>query len=313
MNVNPPAAPSTLGTEPHGGGEGDRPRNLRRGVFLPALLVLLGVAVMLYPVISTQWNNRSQERVAERYESMIVEQHDDPSWLLDKVAAARNYNETASKGPILDPWLMRISDDNVDYQAYLAQLSELPAMSQVVIPSVDIRLPVYHGTSDEVLNKGLGHLYGSSLPVGGSSTHSVITGHTGLPHASLFDNLIDVGVGDSIYVSTFGEKMKYRVYDTEVVLPDQTDSLSNKPGEDLLTLITCTPYGINTHRLLIHAERVALDPDEIDVFNEKTSFMQWWMWIVIILAIAMLAGIAWWARTQMQGTTRRARPKHLAV
>ena len=167
-------------------------------------------------------------------------------------------------------------------------------MSQLAIPSIDLRLPVYHGTRDETLQKGLGHLYGSALPTGGEGFHSVITGHTGLTNATLFDDLVDVEVGDAIYLSTFGERMKYQVYDIEVVLPEETDSLRAEEGRDLLTLITCTPYGINTHRLLVHAERVPMDPDEASVLDESTSTVQWWMWALGLVALAILLGLAWW-------------------
>lgn len=270
-------------------------QSMFKRVFLPMLLVIVGLLVMLYPVYATQWNNVQQQKVAELYEQDIKEMT--PEEKNQAVEEARRYNDEHGDAPILDPWLARVSEDNVAYQEYLKQLSGNSAMSQVVIPSIDSKLPVYHGTDEKTLQKGLGHLFGSALPVGGEGHHSVITGHTGLSNATLWDNLVDVEKGDAIYVSTFGEQLKYDVHDIEVVLPEETDSLQPKEGEDLLTLITCTPYGINTHRLLVHAHRVPMDADESHVFDDKASFMQWWMWLLIALALVIIAAMVWWLRS----------------
>lgn len=261
-------------------------------IALPVIIILAGLMVLMYPVVATQWNNRVQEQVAKQYEEQIQEAP--PEQINQALEAAKEYNRTHADGPILDPWLARISEDNLDYQEYEKHLEGVSAMSQLAIPSIDLRLPVYHGTRDETLQKGLGHLYGSALPTGGEGFHSVITGHTGLTNATLFDDLVDVEIGDAIYLSTFGERMKYQVYDIEVVLPEETDSLRAEEGRDLLTLITCTPYGINTHRLLVHAERVPMDPDEASVLDESTSTVQWWMWALGLVALAILLGLAWW-------------------
>lgn len=272
-------------------------------VALPVIIILAGLLVLLYPVISTQWNNRVQEQVAEQYEEKLQVL---PAQQVNQVyEAAVEYNRTHTDGPILDPWLARISEDNLEYKEYENLLAGAPAMSQIAIPAIDLRLPVYHGTSEATLQKGLGHLYGSALPTGGDGFHSVITGHTGLTTATLFDDLVDVKEGDAIYVSTFGERLKYRVYDTEVVLPDQTDSLRAVPGRDLLTLVTCTPYGINTHRLLVHAERVPMDPDESGVLDESTSTIQWWMWVLGAVALLVLAALIWWIIREKKKSDRK--------
>lgn len=273
-----------------------------RRVFIPVLVMLVGLAVLLYPVVATQWNNWLQDKVSSEYQHELDSAQEMQPSAADVVAAARMYNERLTNGPILDPWLARISADNAGYQDYLSQLSGLSAMSNVVIPAIDSRLPVYHGTSEETLQKGVGHLYGSSLPVGGEGTHAVLTGHTGLTNATLWDNLTDVQVGDAIYLSTFGARMKYEVHETEVVLPHETESLETVAGKDLLTLITCTPYGINTHRLLVHAHRVEMDPAEASVFEKSGMRMQWWMWLVIAVAVLAIAGMARWVATQRRQT-----------
>ncbi|GAB3699562.1 class C sortase [Corynebacterium nasicanis] len=273
--------------------EARRPSTLRR-VLLPVLIILVGLSVMLYPVIASNWNNFAQQRVAAEYEQKIGEA--DPVALNEAIEAAHAYNREHTPGPILDPWDARVSSGNELYQLYLAQLAGQPAMSQVVIPSIDSRLPVYHGTQPDTLQKGLGHLYGSALPVGGEGTHSVITGHTGITNATLWDNLVKVKEGDAIYISTFGERMKYEVHGIDVVLPNETDTLSPVAGEDLITLITCTPYGVNTHRLLVHAHRVEMDPDDGKVFEDAGFKMQWWMWAVLAAAVVVILLLLWWIR-----------------
>lgn len=261
-------------------------------VVVPVLIILVGIAVLMYPVVATQVNNRVQEQAAKQYEDDLSTMT--PEQVNTAYEAALAYNRSHTDGPILDPWLARISEDNAEYKLYESHLSGVAAMSQLAIPSIDVRLPVYHGTSENTLQKGLGHLYGSALPTGGEGFHSVITGHTGLTTATLFDDLVDVKEGDAIYISTFGKRMKYEVYDIEVVLPDQTESLAAQEGKDLLTLITCTPYGINTHRLLVHAERVPMDPDEGGVLDESTSTIQWWMWLLGGLSLLILLALIWW-------------------
>ena len=270
-------------------------------VGLPVLIILVGLLVLMYPVISTQWNNHVQEQVAKMYEDQL--EAAPPEQVNRAYEAAVEYNRTHTDGPILDPWLARISEDNAEYKEYERHLAGMSAMSQLAIPSIDVRLPVYHGTSEATLQKGLGHLYGSALPTGGEGFHSVITGHTGLTTATLFDDLVDVQIGDAIYVSTFGERMKYQVYGTEIVLPDETDSLRAEANRDLLTLVTCTPYGINTHRLLVHAERVPMDPEEAQVLDESTSTVQWWMWVLGAVSLVILVGLTWWLMRERKKQT----------
>lgn len=135
-------------------------------------------------------------------------------------------------------------------------------MGQIQVPSVGINLPIYHGTFDDSLQRGTGHLYGSSLPVGGESSHTVITGHTGLQNMTLFDHLDQVKTGDEIYLNVYNRQMKYKVFDIRVVVPSDTERLRRVAGQDLITLVTCTPYGINSHRLLVTGQRVPLEPKE---------------------------------------------------
>ena len=171
-------------------------------------------------------------------------------------------------------------------------------MGAIEIPGINVYLPIYHGTSADVLNIGVGHLKGTSFPVGGESTHSVLTGHRGLPTAELFTNLDQVKEGDVFYIHILKETLAYQVYAIETVLPEQVDSLGIEQGRDLVTLVTCTPYGINSHRLLIHAERT--DYDETQGDQTKTMNETLWQWLlsqktfllsVGIVLIALIYGI----------------------
>lgn len=275
-----------------------RKKSRHRSTFIPVLLILIGLAVLLYPVVATQWNNYQQTKVAEDYREIMEDTAEkDPDSMAKALEAAREYNREGRGGPILDAWSSRDAEGNEEYQAYLEQLSGLPAMAQIVIPSIKVNLPVLHGTSDETLSKAVGHLFGTSLPVGGPDTHAVMTGHTGLTNATLFDNLTEVKEGDAIYLAVFGEKLKYEVHDIEVVLPEETDSLKVQEGKDLLTLITCTPYGINTHRLLVHAHRVPMDPDD-SAFDNAGPPIQWWMWAILAVAVLVILFLIWWLRRQ---------------
>lgn len=256
--------------------------------FAPLIMMIVGVLGLLYMVGATQWNNWGHMQAASEYSN--AEAALDSSDQDDELKSAETYNATRAKGPILDPWLARISEDNDEYQAYLAELNSLPAMARLTIPSINVDLPVYHGTSEEALHKGVGHLFGTDFPIGGASTHSVLTAHSGLQQATLFDNLNDVKVGDAIYVSVSGRQLKYQVHKTEVVLPDETESLQAVEGQDLLTLITCTPYGINSHRLLVFASAVPMDPTEAhEAFS--SSGISWEPWMIAFLAIAVLFSV----------------------
>lgn len=271
------------------------PARRRSSRLLAVLLVLIGVLILLYPVAASQWNNLQQTRVARQYERDL--QQVEPAHRDAAIDSAHKYNQAHAGLPILDPWLTRLSKDNVDYQEYLKELAGQPAMSQVVIPAINSRLPIYHGSDQATLQRGIGHLYGTALPVGGLGTHTVLTGHTGLTNATLWDNLSKVKEGDSIYITTFGERLKYEVDSIEVVLPNETDSLQLQEGKDLITLITCTPYGINSHRLLVHGHRVPIDAGDEQVLKEATGIIiQWWMWAVLALVLAIIAGLVTWLR-----------------
>ena len=261
----------------------------------PPILLLAGILVLLYPVFATQYNNARQERIASEF-SAVAEQAG-PDAVAESLRRADEYNLKASESPILDPWLDAQRPGTAQYQDYLSQLNLNDVMATIKIPSIDVNLPIYHGTDTATLDKGVGHLFGTALPVGGESTHTVLTGHTGLGNATMFDQLTSVKMGDYFYIETAGRHLKYQVTDIRVVLPHETESLNKVEGKDLATLITCTPYGVNTHRLLVTGERVPMDEAAVaaEAAQVKGSVMKPWM-IAVLASVAVIltvAGILW--------------------
>ena len=261
----------------------------------PPILLLAGILVLLYPVLATQYNNQRQERIASEF-SAVADQAG-PDAVAESLRRADEYNLKASESPILDPWLDAQRPGTAQYQDYLSQLNLNDVMATIKIPSINVNLPIYHGTENATLDKGIGHLFGTALPVGGESTHTVLTGHTGLGNATMFDQLTSVKMGDVFYIETAGRHLKYQVTDIRVVLPTETESLNKVEGKDLATLITCTPYGINTHRLLVTGERVPMDDDAVaaEAAQVKGSVMKPWMIAVLasVAVILVIAGVIW--------------------
>ena len=281
--------------------------------WLPLVLVLVGVAVLLYPVMATQHNNDEQQRLAKMYTATVNSAG--PDTVAKERASAETYNNNLESAPILDPWLESQRPDTPQYQAYLHEMDIDPVMARIVIPSIHVSLPIYHGTDSRTLTEGVGHLFGTSLPVGGPSTHSVLTGHTGLSTATMFDNLNQLKKGDVFYVSSLGQTLKYEITDITVVKPDETDSLRKVPGRDLVTLITCTPYGVNSHRLLVTGERVPMEPTAAAAEEAKAlpAPMQTWMKAIIVAVVIILAVVVgilvrlWWTRRhRSRGAAGRA-------
>ncbi|AOZ73392.1 hypothetical protein BK816_00300 [Boudabousia tangfeifanii] len=264
---------------------------------LPVILVLIGVMVLLYPVVSTMQNDARQQQIANEYK--VETQAAGPDKLGEQLEHAKKYNSELYSKPILDPWLNRVSPDTPQYQEYLSQLNMTPVMGRISIPKIHLNLPIYHGTSVQTLQQGVGHLFGTSLPIGGTSTHAVLTGHSALGTATLFDNLPELKPGDEFFINVLGQAYKYQVKNTKVVLPDQTEDLERVPGADLITLITCTPYGVNTHRLLVTGQRVAIDPVKAQA-EEAASLpapMPTWMYLIIWAAsiiVAVTFGLLLW-------------------
>ena len=224
------------------------------GTILLVLIFFVGLAVMLYPTISDYINQRNQTRVVNSYAQQVDGLSDaDYTAYFD---AADVFNQEIAA----DPDALYHADCFSTYSTTL-DVTGTGIMGYITIPRIGVELPIYHGTSDAVLQVAAGHLEGTSLPVGGASTHAVISAHRGLPSAKLFTNLDQLEVGDTFTITVLDRVLTYEVDKFSDVLPTETDELKIAEGKDYVTLMTCTPYGINTHRLLVRGRRVET-PDQ---------------------------------------------------
>lgn len=218
--------------------------------FFLVVILLGGVALLLYPTVSDYWNSFRQSQVIADYDDSVssLSQEDyERIW-----NNAVEYNQRLLGGS----HSFTLSDDKrLDYQSQLSVSGNGGVMGYIEIPTINVSLPVYHGTSESVLQVGVGHIEGTSLPVGGPSTHCVLSGHRGLPSATLFTNLDQLKEGDIFVLRILNETLTYEVDQIHIVLPAQVDDLAIVEGKDYCTLVTCTPYGINSHRMLVRGHR----------------------------------------------------------
>lgn len=272
----------------------DSKESHRRGLLLrriiPILTALIGIAILVYPVLATRHNDAEQQERANSYQVEVENTSKDR--LEQELADAEIYNRELIEGMILDPFLEDIVPNTPSYQRYLKELDALDAMGQIKIPKIGVNLPIYHGTEEKTLKKGVGHLYSTSLPVGGEGTHSVLTAHTGIPNATLFNDLPKLSTGDVFYLNTSGRNLKYEIIEKKIVLPTDISSLHQIPGKDLVTLVTCTPYGINSHRLLVTAHRVEMDPEEEETIQAQEYSQPWTWWMIALIVGALIALIS---------------------
>jgi sortase A len=229
------------------------------------LLAIAGVAAILYPYVSDYLARRGQAQVGEYQEGVVAKTSKQD--LSAEWERAREFNQRQLEGRVVvsDPFdPNNATPSDKEYESVL-NLAGDGVMGQLIIPCIGVDLPIYHGVSDDRLLRGVGHLPTTSLPIGGPSTHCVLAGHTGLPSAKILGDIDQLKKGDWFIIRVLGEDHAYRVTGSEVVLPDQTQSLVTQDGKDLVTLVTCTPYGVNTHRLLVHAERCEVPQEWLDM------------------------------------------------
>lgn len=222
----------------------------RNSVILLVAVLLTGLSLLLYPLVSNYWNSIHQSHAIAAYMDDVAELDDstyDTLW-----EEAQDYNASLLGEE------NRFFPDEEERQQYeqLLSISDDGIMGYIEIPSIDVTLPIYHGTSEEILRVAIGHIEGSSLPVGGPSTHCVISGHRGLPSSRLFTDIDQLSEGDIFTLLVLDETLTYEIDQIRIVEPDDTSLLEIEEGEDLCTLVTCTPYGVNSHRLLVRGHRV---------------------------------------------------------
>ena len=258
---------------------------------LLVIIFLVGLSVMLYPAVSNWWNSHVQSRVVAGYQQAVAEIDDNKEQEL--LSKANEYNSM----------LRRLSYPLLDYEQVkdyyeILDITGTGIMGVINIPAIGVELPIYHGTSEGVLNVAVGHLQGSTLPVGGKSTHAVISAHRGLPSARLFTDLDKLVEGDQFTITILKDIYIYEVEKISIVLPHEFDELVIQPGRDLVTLMTCTPYGINTHRLLVRAHRVGTSEvegpqQEIKVLPDAVMVDSMSV-VPFISAVPVALLLAWW-------------------
>ena len=231
------------------------------------LVFFVGLSVLLYPTVSDYWNSLHQSRAIATYSDAVEEM--DTSDYERMWAEADAYNEKLYES---GHGLGLKKKEKKEYNNLL-NVSGTGIMSYIEIPKIKCSLPIYHGTDEGVLQIAIGHIEGSSLPVGGVNTHCVLSGHRGLPSAKLFSNLDKLEEGDIFMIRTLDQTLTYEVDQIRIVLPDEVDDLKIEEGKDLCTLVTCTPYGINTHRLLVRGHRVA-NREEAEAVRVTADAMQ---------------------------------------
>ena len=230
--------------------------------FLLAVIFFAGLSLLLYPTVSDYWNSmHASQAVADYAENVSNLNEEQYTRMLE---AAREYNADLSE----QGTAYALSEEQEELYESLLNLNDTGIMGYIEIPCIDVSLPIYHGTEDTVLQVAVGHLEWSSLPVGGESTHCVLSGHRGLPSAKLFTNLDQLVEGDTFVIRVLNEVYTYEVDQILIVEPDDVSALEIEEGKDLCTLVTCTPYGINSHRLLVRGHRVENASEAIRVTSD---------------------------------------------
>lgn len=221
------------------------------------LLFLAGAAVLLYPTISNWLAEIHQSSVIQAYEEELA--GEDEAFYAAEWEKARTYNDNLAGDPVHDPFLP--GSGYALPENYMDCLNINGVMGYIEIPKIGVRLPIYHGTSEKVLQEGVGHIESTALPIGGDFTHAILTGHRGLPSAKLFTDLDQLTVGDTFVLRVLDETLTYEVDQIHIVEPEDVSLLEIEDGQDLCTLVTCTPYGINSHRLLVRGHRIENQAD----------------------------------------------------
>lgn len=289
-------------------------------IFFIALIFIAGVAVMSYPLVSSIINNISSRNHAEEYVKTTKQMSTEET--LKMFEEAKEYNKSLTNNVIIT--------DPFDYESYqkiganyekALNVDGNGLIGYIEVPKINVYLPIYHGTSDDVLKKGAGHLQNTSLPVGGESTHAIISAHTAFPGETFFDYLTDMKEGDEFYVHVLDRILKYEVDDVSVILPTETEALRITTGEDYVTLLTCTPYSVNTHRLLVRGTRVEYDDstyitsgatlasfgsDGIFLLGVKIPYI-----VAGLIIVGFVAGVVIFVIFALRCSNKKKKQKHL--
>lgn len=253
----------------------EKERRRNPWIFLAPLLVFAaGAGIFLYPAVSNFLAERAQTNVIRSYQAAVDESNRQK--LEEEWQKAEEYNENLAGDPVHDPFVMGSGYVLPDNYEEVLNLNGDGVMGYLEIPRIDVELPIYHGTSEEVLEKGAGHLEATALPIGRKNRHPVISAHRGLPSAELFTRLDEMEIGDWFYLSVLDETLAYEVDKITVIEPEELEFLTPEENRDLLTLLTCTPYGVNTHRLLVRGTRVPYEETEFTKTGKEPEKSDSW-------------------------------------
>jgi sortase A len=265
----------------------------KAGNLVICIIFLAGLSLLLYPFVANQWNNYRQKQLISNYEQVVSDKEAAEGIDYDaERKKAEDYNEALLPCVLPDSFALAESSGVDPVYMNTLNIAGDEMMGSVEIPKINIKIPIYHTTEEEVLNKGAGHLEGSSLPVGGANTHAVISAHRGLPSASLFTDLDQMKVGDHFLLHVLDETLCYEVDKISVVKPEDTSALAVEDGQDLVTLLTCTPYGVNTERLLVRGHRVPYVEEEVKeektVLSGSSLHTNYLLWVFVGLSVTAL-------------------------
>ena len=265
----------------------------KAGNLVICIIFLAGLSLLLYPFVANQWNNYRQKQLISGYEQAVSEKEAAEGIDYDaERKKAEEYNEALLPCVLPDSFALAESSGVDPVYMNTLNIAGDEMMGSVEIPKINIKIPIYHTTEEEVLNKGAGHLEGSSLPVGGANTHAVISAHRGLPSASLFTDLDQMKVGDHFLLHVLDETLCYEVDKISVVKPEDTTALAVEDGQDLVTLLTCTPYGVNTERLLVRGHRVPYVEEKVKeektVLSGSSLHTNYLLWVFVGLSVTAL-------------------------
>ncbi len=265
----------------------------KAGNLVIGIIFLAGLSLLLYPFVANQWNNYRQKQLISGYEQVVSDKEAAEEIDYDaERKKAEDYNEALLPCVLPDSFALAESSGVDPVYMNTLNIAGDEMMGSVEIPKINIKIPIYHTTEEDVLNKGAGHLEGSSLPVGGANTHAVISAHRGLPSASLFTDLDQMKVGDHFLLHVLDETLCYEVDKISVVKPEDTSALAVEDGQDLVTLLTCTPYGVNTERLLVRGHRVPYVEEEVKeektVLSGSSLHTNYLLWVFVGLSVTAL-------------------------
>ena len=260
----------------------------RLSTFLLILVLVVGLSLLLYPTVSDYWNSMHQTRAIASYADQVAdldEAHYEALW-----AEAREYNQELLERK--NPYL--VSEEQKQRYESLLNLNNTGIMGYVEIPTINVTAPIYHGTEEKVLQVAIGHLDWTSLPTGGESTHCVISGHRGLPSARLFTDLDQLTTGDLFMLQVLDETLTYEIDQILIVEPDVTEDLLIEEGKDYCTLVTCTPYGINSHRMLVRGRRVDNLPEQVVIRVTADALQVDPLIVATVIAVPTLLLLVLW-------------------